>query len=141
MYVSLVGWICLISGVIGTLHFGYRERTQTRRTEAEFVRYQKAQRKRGKHSWKTVYLPILRYTADLQNLTIASSNYHEKEVLTPGDKVIIFYNPNRPEKFRTEEENNEGNDFMIRLGGAIICAAVVISLVAEIFVFKELIRF
>ena len=139
---SSMGVYCLLAEFVKAAYFRYREKTQTKRAEAEFVNYTAMRRQTGKHSHEIVYQLVVRYKADLQDIRATSSYFHREKVLRPGDKMIIYFNPNRPEKFRLEEETGgEVDPFMIRLGLGCIGVAAVLSILAEIFAYKEWIRF
>lgn len=136
LLLGIPGWLAICIGFISSWRFKRREQTETVRAEAVFTGYKKVPRKSGMYSVKDTYQPMLRYMADAREYNVISSYYHEQPRLTPGDTVVIFYDPSKPQRIRLEEESAEGCAGLVRLGILLLLFAAVLSVFAYIFAFR-----
>ena len=129
---SLIGWVCLIAGIIQSRKYRSRIAGQTERSEGVIVGYEEAMKSWGR-SYTTVYHPIVSYCVRGHEYRRATAFYYmELRNAAPrrpaeGSNVVIFYNPALPFEFHLEEDRNETGSGMIRIGGIILILAVVLS--------------
>ncbi len=133
---SLAGWAFLAYGLISMLRYNRRQRTELEQADAVFVHYIKKAHSTGRYSWKYGYHPVLDFSAEGKQYRVQSRVYHWEQKLRPGDIVPLFYDRNNPSRFHLEEENHESGSWMVRVGWIWIAASAVLSLLAQIFIFR-----
>ncbi len=134
---SLLGLVSLGYGLICTLKYRHRRRTELERAEAVFVGYVKKKHSTSRYSWKYGYHPVLEFTDHDRKYQVQARIFHDEEKLKKGDRVILFYDGNNPAHFHLEEEDNGLGSGMIRLSWFIFAFAGVVSLLVQIFVFRN----
>ena len=135
--ISLVGWVCLVYGVLRERWFRRKLERETEQAEATVVRYTVKTVSEGRYRTRKGYFPVLSFRVNGAETEIQAREELKPEEHPEGSKVSLWFDPYEPRHLHMTQDDNEIGSGMKRLSWYFILGAAVLSLIVGVFAFRR----
>ena len=132
---SLVGWVCLIYGVLRKRWFRRKLERETEVAQARILRYVVKAMSNGRTTRKG-YFPVLSFPVNGEAVEIQAREELKPEEHPQGSELTVWFDPYKPKRLHLTEDDNEIGSGMVRLSLFFILGAAVLSLIVGVFAFR-----
>ena len=131
---SLVGWVCLIYGVMRERWFRRKLERETESAQARILRYVVKAVSNGRTTRKG-YFPVLSFPVNGEAVEIQAKEELKPEEHPEGSELTVWFDPYEPRHLHMTEDDDQLGDGMKRIGWFLILGAAVLSLIVGVFAF------
>lgn len=132
---SLVGWVCLVYGVLRKRWFRRKLERETESAQARIVRYVVKAVSNGRTIRKG-FFPVLSFPVNGDAVEIQAKEELKPEEYPEGSKLTVWFDPYEPKHLHLTEDDNEIGSGMVRLSLYFILGSAVLSLIIGVFAFR-----
>lgn len=132
---SLVGWVCLVYGVLRKRWFQRKLERETESAQARIVRYVVKAVSNGRTIRKG-FFPVLSFPVNGDAVEIQAKEELKPEEYPEASKLTVWFDPYEPKHLHLTEDDNEIGSGMVRLSLYFILGSAVLSLIIGVFAFR-----
>ena len=133
---SLVGWVCLVYGVLRERWFRRKLERETEEARARILRYTVKAVANGRTTRKG-YFPVLSFPVNGVETELQAREELKPEDHPEGSELTVWFDPYEPQRLHLTTDDNGIGSGMVRLSLFFILGAAVLSLIVGCFAFRR----
>ncbi len=134
---SLVGWVCLVYGLLRKRWFRRKLERETESAQARIVRYTVKAASAGQYRTRKAFFPVLSFPVNGDAVEIQAKEELKPEEHPEGSELAVWFDPYEPRHLHLTEDDDGVGSGMVRLSLFFILGAAVLSLIIGSFAFRK----